>query len=114
MLGFGTGIFFTRLMLWNSCGSETFEITPSGLYYYCDYKLFKDNRRKFDFDSLVVEGRVPESVEVENLTEDSRGVITVQDQDQSLSNNIELPLELLANTISKLEMTLDVYRVQKN
>ena len=84
------------------------------MHYYCDYKLFKDNRQKFGFKSLKVEGRVPDTVNPEDLAVDSKGVIAVEDQDQSLTTSIELPVELLANTISKLEMTVNVYCAHKN
>lgn len=49
-----SGVYIVRLMLWNIYGKEVFKKSGETIYYYSDYKLVKDNFKKFDINESKV------------------------------------------------------------
>jgi hypothetical protein len=55
LLFWGIGIYFIRVLLWNSCGKEVLILEKDELNYYADYKLFRDNKKTLKRIDLKIE-----------------------------------------------------------
>lgn len=108
IIGFGTGIYLSRLFLWNTFGTEQIEISQDEIMYCCDYRLFKDRKKKLALKDLSIEL----SVEDEENLSDSTGVILLKNNSEVIETNIKLSYELLENTIDKLQEEINKYRQQ--
>lgn len=53
ILFWGSGIYLTRLLLWNVYGREVFQIEKGRLNYHVDYKYFKDNSKDINLSEAT-------------------------------------------------------------
>ncbi len=93
LIGFGVGIYLTRLILWNTYGSEHIKISSLGLEYYCDYRLFKDNRKHLKLKNLFFQ-KANTNMMMKNNDETINTSITLSDKMlDELIDNIQNEVE---------------------
>jgi len=55
ILCWGIGIYFLRIILWNTYGKEILTLHENLIVYYADYKYFKDGFQEIEVDNLNIE-----------------------------------------------------------
>lgn len=99
LIGFGTGYYLTKLILWNTIGFEKFLVSNRKAEYYCDYKFFKSNRKVLENPFTVkylTNNKNSENVNKENIF----GRLTIESYDDKIESQINLPIRLLDNLLS--------------
>lgn len=103
-------VYFFRLYLWNKYGKEVFIIRKGKLIHYYDYKLFKDNYKEQDSETIemccVVDNELTDISDVEESKFYPIG-ISVNNGSEFIISRQELPAILIK------KLNLAVKKLQK-
>lgn len=91
--------YFLKLFLWNRGGKEIFIIGKNKIEYYSDYKLFRQNRKVYQYDdfSLVywdIDGtiKVEDGNILDDLSEEGQAILGFElDNGKIIDTTVELP-----------------------
>lgn len=95
MMGFGTGIYLFRFILWNTYGAEHIIVSDSKIQYFCNYRFFKDNSQTFDLKRVSV------------IAEES--VLHFITEKESFSTSVQLPGEMAEMLCEKIKALTGKY-----
>ena len=99
LIGFGTGYYLTKLILWNTFGLEKFIISNRKAEYYCDFKIFKSNRKIIENPFTVkylTNIKNSANVNRENIF----GRLIIESSDDKIESQIDLPIRLLDDLLT--------------
>jgi hypothetical protein len=102
LIGFGTGYYLTKLILWNTFGLERFLISNQKAEYYCDYKFFKSNRKVLE-NPLTVKYLTNNINSVNVNKENIFGRLIIESSDDKIESQINLPIRLLDDLLSVIK-----------
>ena len=94
LLFWGIGIYFIRVLLWNSYGKEVLILEKDELNYYADYKLFRDNKKTLKRIDLKIE--IIELI----IGKEKKGTLIFNN---SIETVIKLPISELNEVKEKIE-----------
>ena len=98
---YGTGIYLTRLVLWNIFGLEKFIISNRKVEYYCDFKLFKSKKITLVDNKLSATYLINEH----NNGKEEIGYLVIESSSDKIESQINLSikdLDDLSNRINHL------------
>jgi len=95
MMGFGTGIYLFRFILWNTYGAEHIIVSASKIQYFCNYRFFRDNSQSFELKHVSV------------IAEDS--VLHFVTERESFSTSVQLPGEMAEKLCEKIKALTGKY-----
>jgi hypothetical protein len=94
ILFWGSGVYMTRVLLWNVYGREVFLIGKGRLNYYVDYKYFKDNSKDVDLSEATffikpnkMYGEIFYTIQVTYQTGEISSSINLEEKDSILLKN---------------------------
>jgi hypothetical protein len=94
ILFWGSGVYMTRVLLWNVYGREVFLIGKGRLNYHVDYKYFKDNSKDVDLSEATffikpnkMYGEIFYTIQVTYQTGEINSSINLEEKDSILLKN---------------------------
>jgi hypothetical protein len=95
-IGWLSGIYLLRLILWNLFGKEHFQFSINNLTYYADYKWFKGPIKTMVLDNLTV------STYEDPNTKKGNKKLKFISKDNEIKSVIQLPESIINNQILNL------------
>lgn len=94
ILFWGSGIYMTRLLLWNIYGREVYRIEKGKLIYYVDYKYFKDNSKEVNLSEATflikpdkMYGEIFYNIQIISIAVEINSSINLKEEDSILFKN---------------------------
>jgi len=98
------GIFFLKLVLWNTYGREIIALYAQRIVYQADYKLFRNSGREFPIDGMNIEITDTEF-------EPGYGRILFTCGEQKLRTVLMIPIEKLKSLVGQVESHFNLSRI---
>jgi hypothetical protein len=91
------GIFILRFTLWNLFGKEHYTIKNGNIYYYTDYKLFKNKIKKISTENISFRSQLI------GYEEDNKGILQIESDNGKIDSSIRIPLDQIESLIEKIK-----------
>ncbi|UBM61312.1 hypothetical protein LA303_07730 [Candidatus Sulfidibacterium hydrothermale] len=98
LIGFGTGYYLTKLILWNTFGLEKFTISDTKTDYYCDFKFFRSNKKTLNKPFVVK--YITKDKNTENVKKENYGRLVIESRDNKVESQFDLPIKYLEDLLS--------------
>ncbi|MFW5699726.1 MAG: hypothetical protein ACOCXS_02345 [Bacteroidota bacterium] len=105
IISFGVSFYLTRIILWNTVGTEKYEISSKSVIQVSDYKWFKDSKRIVRGDGEII--RLKHNPTHSDSQVQKTGRIVFESNKGNIESVIDLPVEIITGLIKIIEARLN-------